>query len=161
MNPRKVYLDTCIVSGLAKEDLSVDDTSALLAILEAHKAGRLALVTSRLAHDEIAKIPEQHRARHTVIYSLLADVPMAETRVRTPPFKPTSFPHGVEQAPLLEKLEAILDKADAEHVYQAARNGVTYVITVDRKTMLARADAVQQLRGIRLVGPIEFQKSVD
>jgi hypothetical protein len=66
-------------------------------------------------------------ARDTVIYSLLADVPLVDPTVRTPPFKPTSYPYGLEPAPLLEKLEAILpDKADAEHVYQAVRNGTPY-----------------------------------
>jgi hypothetical protein len=126
-NLLKAYLDSCVVSGLAKDELSAEDTSALVMILEAHKAGRIALVSSKLVQDEIAKIPAAYRLRHTVIYSLLADVPLVDPTVRTPPFKPTSYPYGLEPAPLLEKLEAILpDKADAEHVYQAVRNGTPY-----------------------------------
>jgi hypothetical protein len=161
MSPIKAYLDTCIVSGLAKGDLKAQDTSALLTLLESHKAGRVALVTARLAHDEISKIPDSYRSRHSMIYNLLADVPMAETTIRTPPFKPTSLPYGVEKAPLLEKLEAILpDKADAEHVYQAARSGVSYLITVDHKTMLSRAGAVQNFCGVRLVSPVVFRNLI-
>jgi hypothetical protein len=157
----KPYLDTCVVSGLAKNELPTDVTSALLAILEVHKAGRIALVTSKLVHDEISKIPTAHCLLHTVIYSLLADVPLVDMTVRSPPFKPTSFPFGVESAPLLEKLEVFLpDKKDAEHVYQAVRNGASFVITVDRKTMLKHAEAVWKLCGVRLVSPVEFQSIV-
>lgn len=55
--------------------------------------------------------------------------------------------------PSLERLEAVLDAADAEHVYQAARNEVAYLITVDRRTMLSHADKALHLSGVRLVSP--------
>jgi hypothetical protein len=81
--------------------MSFQPMTHLLAILEAHKAGLVALVASKLVHDEISKLPEKYRLRHTVIYSLLANVPSADTTVRTPPFTPQSFPYGTEKAPLL------------------------------------------------------------
>lgn len=133
----------------------------MLEILEKRKKGEVELMTSELLRDEIAKIPDEYRRLHSVVYLLLADVPIMPTTIRTPPFKPNSFPYGNEKAPLLERLESLLDVADAGHVYQALRNGIDYVITVDRKTMLSRAEAVQRESGARLVSPIEFLRVLD
>jgi hypothetical protein len=73
----RAYLDTCIVSGLAKGDLGPDEAAALLRILEARKLGRVELVTSNIANGKISRIPEAHRTLHAVIYNLLADVKAA------------------------------------------------------------------------------------
>jgi hypothetical protein len=69
-NLLKAYLDSCVVSGLAKDELSAEDTSALVMILEAHKAGRIALVSSKLVQDEIAKIPPGCPKRHPLSLSI-------------------------------------------------------------------------------------------
>jgi len=82
------YLDTCIVSGLAKGDLSLAEEAALLRILQARKAGSVELFTSEVTREEISKIPAEHRTIHFVIYGLLADVPLAKTHYRIPPFRP-------------------------------------------------------------------------
>ena len=49
----RVYLETCIVSGLARVDLQPADASALIRVLEARKAGRVELVTSQVAKAEL------------------------------------------------------------------------------------------------------------
>ena len=74
------YLDTCIVSGLAKDDLKPDEQSALLRILKAWKRGSsLSLVTSQVAKDEIEKIPQAYREKHETNYNLISKIPVAKT----------------------------------------------------------------------------------
>lgn len=63
--------------------------------------------------------------------------------------------------PLLVALQKLLpDAVDAAHIFQAAKNGVGYLITVDQRTMLKHADAVSQLCGVRLANPVQFARSV-
>ena len=71
------YLDTCIVSGLAKEDLAQPDLEALLKGLQKHKNEALSLVTPRVTKEEIDHIPKEYRLKHEVIYNLLSDLPVA------------------------------------------------------------------------------------
>lgn len=161
MSRPRAYVDTCIVSGLAKGELSTTDVDALRHILEAHKTGRIELIASPLVRKEIEKIPAEYRSAHSVIYNLLADVPLAKTQQRTPPFRPIDFPFGLRKAPLLEKLEALLpDETDAEHVFHAVNSGVRYLLTVDRRTMVARSDAVSRLCGVQLLDPCAFRERV-
>jgi hypothetical protein len=80
----RAYLDTCIVSGLAKGDLGPDEAAALLRILEARNTRTVELVTSNIANGEISRIPEAHWTLHVVIYNLLAD---GRPRHRTEPIR--------------------------------------------------------------------------
>src|ERR1700693_2025590 len=80
----KAYLDTCIVSGLAKCDIAEAEVSALLRILDARTAGRVELLTSAVVNAEISRIPAPHRTAHAAIYKLLADVPTAPTHLTNP-----------------------------------------------------------------------------
>jgi hypothetical protein len=153
------YLDTCIVSGLAKGDLSLAEEAALLRILQARKAGSVELFTSEVTREEISKIPAEHRTIHFVIYGLLADVPLAKTHYRIPPFRPA--PMFRRQDPLLASLEHLLpDAADALHVFQAAKAGLPYFVTVDRRTLLNHAAAVREVCNVQLVTPVEFERGL-
>ena len=159
MSTTRAYLDTCIVSGLAKGDLGSETQAALLRILEARKVGRVELVTSEVTRSELAAIPEVHRGSHSAIYYLLADVPLAPAEYRIPPFKPA--PMFRRRDKLLLALEALLpDAADASHAFQAARSMASYLITTDRRTMLKHADAVEALCNLKLVNPSQFENSV-
>lgn len=136
----RAYLDTCIVSGLARGDLTLEDEAALLRILQARKSGAVELVTSEVVHAEISRIPEEYRIRHSIIYDLLADVPLATTHYKIPPFIPA--PMFRRRDPLLASLEDLLpDEIDAAHVFQAVKAGLPYLITVDRRTLAARSTA--------------------
>lgn len=155
----RAYLDTCIVSGLAKGDLTPEEEAALVRILQARKTGSVELFTSEVAQQEIAKIPAEHRTKHSVIYSLLTDVPLANTHYRIPPFKPA--PMFIRKDSLLVSLERVLpDAADALHVFQAAKANLTHLITVDRRTLLVHAAAVLQVSNVQLVSPVEFLQSL-
>jgi hypothetical protein len=156
------YLDTCIVSGLAKKDLAPADASALLRILEAWNNGAINLVTSGVTKEEINRIPAEYREPHAAIYSLLLNVPSAPTHVtRSRLFDGSVLSAVLHEDPLFNQLRNLLpDAGDAEHVFQAAKSKVDYLITVDRQSFLRHAVAVEQLCGVRLAKPVAFEEAV-
>lgn len=161
MTASRAYLDTCIVSGLAKDDLVPADASALLRILEARKAGRVELVTSDVANAEIKRIPEAYRTRHAVIYNLLADVPTVATHRTDSGLTLMGVGGGRREDRLFTELKSLLpDVGDAEHVFQAAKNNVAFLITVDRRSFLSHSAAVARLCGVQLITPIAFEEAV-
>jgi len=153
------YLDTCIVSGLAKSDLTGADASALLRVLEAWRTGEIELVTSDVTKKEISRIPAEYRAPHLAIYNLLLDVPAAPTHIAG-----SRILHGTvlsaiwQEDPLFNQLRNLLpDAGDAEHVFQAAKSKMSYLITVDRASFLKHLAAIQRLCGVRLATPPQFE----
>jgi hypothetical protein len=156
------YLDTCIVSGLAKGDLTKSELDALVRILEARKRNRVNLVTSEVTKGEIAQIPEQHRRVHQVVYGLLDDVPAAVTHHKDSGLTLLGVGGGQREDPLFAKLKALLpDVADAEHVFQAAKNGVEHFVTVDKRSLVRNADAVEAECGVKVVTPEVFVEIID
>jgi hypothetical protein len=80
----RAYLDTNLVSGIRKQDLG-SEQQALRRILGAHKQGTIALVTSRVTHEEIQGLPPGAvREAHEDIYALLSDVPLADEEFLMP-----------------------------------------------------------------------------
>jgi hypothetical protein len=156
----KAYLDTCIVSGLAKDDLDPLEQTAVMYLLEAHKQGDLKLVTSAVTAREISQIPEEFRRAHSVIYSLLSDVPSVALGSITS-LSLMGTPGPGRDDPMFESLKCLLpDPEDAEHVFQAAQNGVQYFVTVDRSTMLKHAAQVESVCGVKLVAPSALKSLV-
>lgn len=82
------YVDTCIVSGLVKNELKPADKTALLCILTARETGEILLVTSEVTGLEIARISQEYRAPHEAAYQLLARVPIAPIYESTTRFLP-------------------------------------------------------------------------
>lgn len=150
------YLDTCIVSGLAKEDLAQEQLIALGKILRARRAGQVELVTSSVTQQEIEKVPVSFRAKHDVIFNLLCDIPVAVTH-HTDAALFLLVGAGCREDPLYAKLKAILpDENDAMHTFQAAKNSIEFLITVDRRTFLTHARAVRDACGVELMTPGTF-----
>ena len=69
-----VYLDTNIVSAIAKNDLHPWEMDALLQILEKSKTGRLKLTTSEVTRSEIERLQGRNRPPVQMVYNLLEDV---------------------------------------------------------------------------------------
>jgi hypothetical protein len=144
MGTPSIYLDTCVISGWAEAKLAPDELTALGTLLEWRKAGRVDLATSAIALKELLRIPEQHHRRHLDVYEALREVPLAADWRRTPPFRPTDGPHGRTDHRLLEIFTRLMpDRPDAEHVFHALSNGIDFVATVDRRTMLKHAEAIE------------------
>ena len=49
------------------------------------------------------------------------------------------------------------DAADAEHTFQAARNGVDFFVTVDRRTILRHKAGVEAVCQLQLATPASFE----
>lgn len=158
----KAYLDTCIVSGLAKGDIAEAEVSALLRILDARTAGRVELLTSAVVNAEISRIPAPHRTAHAAIYKLLADVPTAPTHLTNPRLVNANiFQSAWREDSLFTQLRNLLpDAGDAEHVFQAAKNNVEFLLTVDHRSFLKHENAIERLSGVRLTTPVAFEKLV-
>jgi hypothetical protein len=61
---------------------------------------------------------------------------------------------GRREDPLFTQLRTVLpDIADAEHTFQAARNSVEFLVTVDKNSFIKHAQAVKAIAGIQLVLP--------
>jgi hypothetical protein len=155
------YLDTCIVSGVAKGDLRPEEEEALLKLLQARKHGAISLVTSSVAKDEIDRIPPQHRVKHEMIYNLLNDVPVAQTHRTDSGLMLLGVGGGRCADPLLRTLKGLLpDEADALHLFQAAKNGVTYFLTTDQRTILKHYKEVEAVCNVRAVSPVQLANLV-
>lgn len=165
MKPINAYLDTCIISGIAKADLKQDQQTATLELLELRKKGIVFIVTSEIAKTEIEKIPEKYRYQHQAIYFLLSDVPICKTH---------SFHSrglmGMEMGmgmgaggnrinPIYKSLKDLLpDEQDANHIYQASKNEIEYFLTADEQTIIKYSEKIHEICNIIAVSPVEFYK---
>lgn len=157
MESLSAYLDTCIVSGLAKGDLAQADIEALLKVLQRYKNGAVSLVTSRVTKEEIDCIPKEYRLPHEVIYNLLADLPVVKAFRTDSGLMLMGVGGGIRLHPMLAKLTTLLtDEADARHLYQAARNGVRYFITTDARTIISRKAKIEEISHVLALRPTEF-----
>ncbi len=155
------YLDTCIVSGVAKGDLRLEEEEALLKLLQAWKHGAISLVTSSIAKDEINRIPSRYRVKHEIIYNLLNDVPVAQTHRTDSGLLLVGVGGGRREDPLLQALKGLLpDENDALHLFQAAKNGVTYFLTGDRSTILKHCKKIEEVCNVRAVRPVQLANLV-
>jgi hypothetical protein len=151
------YLDTCIVSGLAKGDLAQADIEALLKVLQRHKDRAVSLVTSRVTKEEIDCIPRKYHLLHEVIYNLLVDLPVVKAFRTDSGLMLMGVGRGIRLHPMLAKRITLLtDEADARHLYQAARNGVRYLITTDARTIVSRKAEIEEISDVLAVRPTEF-----
>lgn len=151
-----VYVDTCIISGLARNDIPETESTPMLTMLGATQADAFSFVTSCVALDELKLIPKEHQTPHTAIYQLLG-------KVRALP-EPSMTRLGLIGAPagnpdrsIWSRLHGLLpDESDAKHVYQAYQNGARFFVTVDVKTILRHASELQNAFGIFARSPSEL-----
>lgn len=157
----KAYLDTCIISGLAKEDLAQAELAALLEILQQQKSGGVSLVTSDMARRELDNIPDQYRMKHQFIYNLIADVPTAKAfRVDTG-LMLMGVGGGIRLVKEMAQLTTLLkDEPDAAHIYQAFKNDVLNFLIVDEATVLSKAKEIENICGVKAMLPSKFVKEL-
>ena len=158
----KAYLDTCIVSGLAKSDLSSTELEAFNKILDLHDAGSVELFTSAEVADELSAIPEKHRESHLEVFERFLDLPRIEKIGGVTRLGPMGLPTSNPLRKMRNRLkEAGLDETDAMHVFIATTNRVEYFVTTDKKTILRYADQIKEASGIKAVLPSDFQKLLE
>ncbi len=162
-----VYLDTCIISGIAKMDLPEEEISSLLAVLKHGKKGNLKIITSKVSKDEINKIPIEYRQKHELIYYLLTELPYVHN-FRNVWQNGTIIGVGVGVGfghynrkidPTLSKLRSLLPhKNDALHIFQAIKNKSQYFLTTDYKTIIKFRNKIEEIHKIKIVSPIELDQ---
>ena len=157
----KAYFDTCIISGLAKDDLDRAQQAALLEVLRIHKSGRVQLVTSELAQEEISRIPEQHRIRHEVIYNLIANIPVTRVKWIDSGLSLLGVGGGSRFDPLYLELRAIFpDELDAQHIFQALKSEADYFVTTDNRTTLRHRKDLESKYILKIVAPSELESAL-
>jgi hypothetical protein len=115
------------------------------------------LVTSELAHQEISRIPEQHRTRHEVIYNLLADIPVAQFKWIDSGLSLLGVGGGSRFDPLYLELKTILpDELDTQHVFQAIKSEADFFVTTDNRTILRHRKDLESRYAIQMVVPSEL-----
>lgn len=148
------YLDTCLVSGLAKNDLKELEQTSLFSLLGMHKQGRIQVVTSKVTKQEL----NRHQGgldQHEAIYNLLRDVPLAS---EGNPDGMLLMGVGGGADPLFSELKALLtDVDDARHVFQAIHNKVDYFVTADERTILAHAGTLDERYGLKARLPSQLR----
>jgi hypothetical protein len=158
MTPLMGYLDTCIISGLARRDLPEQDLTALEHILAARKRGEVSLVTSHIAKVEIDRVPQSYRSAHEVFYNLLSDVPAVRFWRTDTGLMLMNIGGGRRQDPLFIRLRSLLpDAEDAMHVFQAAKNRVGFLITTDHRTLIRFSSAIERLCDVIVLSPVAFE----
>lgn len=156
------YLDNCIVpSGVVRKQLPPDEAAALRELERRRTADEIALYTSHVTKEEIAKTPAEHRQPLDDLYEMYENVPAMEEELRMPR-RLGSLRSGFTSGPIvrdeaLGRLLSILpDELDARHIYQAAQNGLDYFITRDEETILKYAAEIRSAVGIQALLPTEL-----
>ena len=155
-----VYLDTCIVIGLVKEDLA-NEQAATDKILECYGRGNVSLKTSHIAKEELKKASKNLRSKQMRIYHLLSKVPEArEFRGSRGPsglgLGTSSSAHPSLHLMLKKLIELLHGKSDARHVFQAAMNRMQYFLTTDYDTILKYRQQIRQISRVEAVSPTEL-----
>jgi hypothetical protein len=155
--PVSAYVDTCVVSALARDQFSEVERAAFGTILAASEAHYVRLVTSTAMKDELDKIPEPHRAPHITIYQELGKIPRTSVQIPRSRMMPAHLLTSCTyEDPLYAQLSRVLDHGDAEHAYQAAKEKVGFLVTVDFRTFISKSDEVRSICGVRVVSPDQF-----
>ena len=156
----KAYLDTCVVSALAKSDMPAEQ-QALERLLNLHEQGRVELFRSAEVKDELSDIPEEYLKPHLEVFKRFLDLP----RLQVGGLTRLCFA-GVPSINLrrvkLNRLRKILpDKTDAMHILITATNRVKYLVTTDKKTILRHTAQVEKVSGVQTMLPSEFHKLLE
>jgi predicted nucleic acid-binding protein len=151
----KVYIDTCVISGHAKGDLSTQEAEAFARLLTLHADGRVILLTSTVAQEEISRIPQEYRAPHESIYTQLENIPAVGYLVLDLGFGIPLL--GVKQHSIYRSLANLVrDAGDAQHLYQAHCERASHFITVDAKTILSKAHEIGKVCNVEVLLPSAF-----
>jgi predicted nucleic acid-binding protein len=158
---RKVCLDTCIISAIAKEELSSSDAQAMIQITKLVESNNVTLCASTHVRDELNKIPLPHRGPHLDVYNSLrriADYPSTDWIDDDPSSltfnKPTVHPN-------FSKIRDIVpgDK-DARLLFAAHANKARDFLTLDERTILRFRKQLKDEVGINTWTPSEFIQTI-
>jgi hypothetical protein len=154
-SPPVVLLDTCVISGMVRNDMKPEDAAAVVQMAELAAQSKLTMWASTVAREEIDRIPQPYRQDHIDQYDALKKIRASHaTWVDTNPAS-TSFGNVVTH-PEYTKLRGLLrDENDARLLFQAKGGGVTDFVTVDYNSVLNKSAELSAL-GIRALSPAQY-----
>lgn len=153
----KVYVDTCVLGTVVDREVAEPTLDALGCICDMELAGTIRLVTSEETIQELCDhADKQKRTALRLVYALGHKTPWQDPVVESGATW-GSFNWGSKhwgQLPkydeTLERLREVFDENDARHIFQAIGAGCKYFLTLDERTVLARArqhpDRVPEVR---------------
>lgn len=148
---RRAYFDTCIISGLARQDLPEPEQTAANDLWALVNSSALTVCTSTEALGEINKVPEEHRGRHLEQYNRIATLKAStEWLDAGEVFSPSA------QDALDKLLQVLPDEIDARHLAHASMHSVPDFVTTDQRTILTHAQMIYEITGVRVWSPVEF-----
>lgn len=149
-----LLLDTSVISGLVKHELSPEDEAAVHKLLEMAAGGRVTITASTVSREELERIPVTYRSSHLEAYEALQKIQASSVWLDTTDFSitPTANPEYAVLRAILQ------DENDARLAYQAKKAGVDAFVTVDRRTILNKADALTA-QGVNVVSPSQWFSS--
>lgn len=158
------YLDTNIISTLAKEKEKKEEKVIILEIIRCAKRGEVELHTSDIVHKEIDEIPEEYRYYHSLIYNLIRNVIILTEHYPANLVLGglgggsliTRGLGGGRKDPLLVQIEEIIprptheEKAkardlDVRHLFQYKKNGLAIFWTEDKRTILSKKEDLAKI----------------
>ena len=161
----KVYLDTCVLSGLKNSKIDLNQLKALEQLCDRED---IEFVSSEKMLDEFLQTQNNRtRMELRILYKLIDKLPSKNITETTTAFLSPMQPAAVERKlPLYEKLENIFDSDDAEHIYYAIIGDCDYFLTLDNNTILSRIDDYKEEldvidSNIAYVNPLSLFKRID
>ena len=154
-----VYVDTCVISGRVKSELSPPEAEAVDRLIRQHEAGEIDLLRSQVVEDEIGRIPDQYRAPHRALLEVFLSVPVATVGGLT---RATAmgFPMANPRRRLWNSLVDLLpDEGDRWHVFTACCSRARHMVTLDQRTILSRKAKILAATGLHVETPAEFMAS--
>jgi predicted nucleic acid-binding protein len=153
-----VYLDTCLVSGLAKRDLPPTEQKALRHLLLMHRAGRVSLMTSAVTKEELERLPGGVRELHEDIYALLGEVPISPEVVPLPVTnaQESRLVGVLPDVTLTELRQLVPDENDARHLVHALKAGCDFFVTTDQRTIISKRESVEARFSLKIRKPSEL-----
>ena len=161
----KVYLDTNVVSAIARDD-TPSESDALDRLMAAYEQNRVSLVTSAVTLNEIARLLEAgHREPIERIFRLFENVPVVSWGDELLRIDVYEAPYTFANIPVIQKnplfaslLELGLEVADAQHLLVAATQDCTLFLTCDGG-VLHRAGGIRERCGLAVQRPSDLVAS--
>lgn len=143
-----------------RNQLPRGEADALRELNRRRAACEITLYTSTVTKEEIAKVPAKHRQPHEELYEMYESIQTIDEEFLMPRML-SSLRSGMTSGPIVQD-EALgrllllgLDKMDARHVFQAAKNELHYFITRD-EGIRKRAAQIRSAVGITALLPSEL-----
>ena len=157
----KGYLDTCLISAIAKSDLKIKEQQALTSLYNRYISKEIELFTSEHVEEELNKIPVQYRQQHLDIYEMFSSVPKLRVGGLTR-MGPGGGPMANPKKRIMNSLTTLLpDEDDAWHLFIASQNRISYFVTADESTIIKHKDKIKNICGLEVLLPSKYLIKLD